>query len=134
VLCAPRVEADLRAEIQSMRNKVRAAHPIKPECFDVKHSPGGMMDVEFGVQFLVLAHSQHHPELLVNAGNIALLKIAESCGLLPAGVGQAASDAYRELRRAQHAARLDEQPTQFPLERLVRERDAVLAFWHAVFD
>ena len=68
-----------------------------------------------------------------NVGNIALLQRAEACGLLPPGVGDAAADAYRELRRAQHRARLDEQPTQFPVETLAAERDAVLALWHAVF-
>ncbi|MCV4784292.1 hypothetical protein OFM36_33145, partial [Escherichia coli] len=89
-------------EIRAMREKVRAAHPVKPDRFDVKHSRGGMMDVEFAVQYLVLAHGATHPELHDNVGNIALLQRAEAGGLLPAGVGRAAADAYRELRRAQH--------------------------------
>jgi len=91
------------------------------------------MDVEFAVQYLVLAHSAAHPALLDNAGNIALLLRAEQAGLLPAGVGRGAADAYRELRRAQHRARLDEQPTHFEPESLASERDAVLALWRAVF-
>jgi glutamate-ammonia-ligase adenylyltransferase len=101
--------------------------------FDVKHSPGGMMDVEFAVQYLVLAHSCRHPPLQDNAGNIALLQRAEACGLLPVGVGAAAADAYRDLRRAQHRARLDEQPTQGEPAAFAAQRDAVLALWHAVF-
>jgi len=91
------------------------------------------MDVEFAVQYLVLAHASAHPELLDNAGNIALLQRAEVAGLLPAGVGRAAADAYRELRRAQHQARLDEQPTHFDPAGLAGPRDAVLALWQAVF-
>jgi glutamate-ammonia-ligase adenylyltransferase len=71
--------------------------------------------------------------MLDNKGNIALLQRAEAAGLLPAGVGAAAADAYRELRRAQHTARLDEQPTQFEPARYAAARDAVLALWHAVF-
>ena len=67
-----------------MRDKVRAARPVKAGRFDVKHSAGGMMDVEFAVQYLVLAHGAAHPELLDNVGNIALLQRAEACGLLPA--------------------------------------------------
>jgi hypothetical protein len=47
----------LRDEIIAMRNKVRAAHRVDPDMFDVKHSPGGMVDVEFVVQFLVLSQS-----------------------------------------------------------------------------
>ena len=133
VLAAARDAAPLRAEVQTMRERVRGAHKVKGGLFEAKHSAGGMMDVEFAVQFLVLAHSAAHPELRGNVGNIALLQRAEAAGLLPEGVGQAAADAYRELRRAQHRARLDEQPTQWPPERFARERDAVLALWHAVF-
>jgi len=112
---------------------VRGAHPVRAGLFDVKHSAGGMMDAEFAVQTLVLAHGAQHPELLDNVGNIALLQRAEVCGLLPAGVGAAAADAYRELRRAQHRARLDEQPTQFEPAPLAAHRDAVLALWAVVF-
>jgi glutamate-ammonia-ligase adenylyltransferase len=102
--------------------------------FDVKHSLGGMVDVEFAVQYLVLAHAQSHPALLANVGNIALLQSAERVGLLPAGVGAAAGRAYRELRRVQHRARLDEQPTQVPASELVTECQAIKALWHAVFE
>ena len=133
VLAAPRDHAALAQEVGAMRDKVRAARPVPDGLFDVKHSPGGMMDAEFAVQFLVLAHAAAHPALQGNVGNIALLLRAQVCGLLPAGVGPAAANAYRELRRAQHRARLDEQATQFPAASLVRERDAVLALWQAVF-
>jgi glutamate-ammonia-ligase adenylyltransferase len=133
VICAPREAQALRVEIVAMREKVRAAHPAHPESFDVKHSPGGMVDVEFAVQYLVLAHAAQHPALAANAGNIALLHIAQSAGLLPPGVGDAAADAYRVLRRLQHQARLNEAPTQMPLEEMQAERDAVLALWQAVF-
>jgi glutamate-ammonia-ligase adenylyltransferase len=134
VLCAPRDIAALYAEVRAMREKLRAARPVKPGLFGVKHSPGGMVDAEFAVQALVLAHGRTHPELLEDVGNIALMMRAEAAGLLPAGVGRAAADAYRELRRAQHRARLDEQPTQFDPALLAPQRDAVLALWGAVFD
>ena len=133
VLTAERDPVALRDEIRSMREKVRAARPVPAGRFDVKHSSGGMMDVEFAVQYLVLAHGKTHAELLENAGNIALLHRAQAAGLLPAGVGQAAADAYRDLRRAQHSARLDDRPTQVDLDTLAVQRDAVLALWHAVF-
>ena len=133
VLTATRDAAALRGEIRVMRDKVRAAHPVPAGLFDVKHSAGGMMDVEFAVQHLVLAHSAAHPALQDNVGNIALLQRAEAVALLPAGVGQAAADAYRELRRAQHRARLDEKPTQFDAALLAGPRAAVLALWQAVF-
>jgi [glutamine synthetase] adenylyltransferase / [glutamine synthetase]-adenylyl-L-tyrosine phosphorylase len=133
VLSAERDALALLAEVKAMREKVRAARPVPAGLFDVKHSLGGMMDVEFAVQALVLTRSREHAELLDNKGNIALLQRAEGAGLLPAGVGMAAGDAYRELRRAQHRARLDEKPTQVAPESLATHRDAVLALWRAVF-
>ena len=133
VLAAPRDAAALQQEVTGMRDKVRAARPVKDGRYDVKHSPGGMMDAEFVVQTLVLTEAAQHPELLDNAGNIALLQRAERAGLLPPGVGEAAANAYRELRRAQHTARLDERPTQFDPDSLAQERAAVLALWQAVF-
>jgi [glutamine synthetase] adenylyltransferase / [glutamine synthetase]-adenylyl-L-tyrosine phosphorylase len=133
VITAPRDIAALRAEIMAMREKVRAARPVKAGKFDVKHSPGGMVDAEFAVQFLVLSQSANHPELIPNVGNIALLQRAEACGLLPAGVGRASADAYRELRRVQHKARLNEEPTHVVDGAFDTERQAVLALWRAVF-
>ena len=133
VITAPRDHAALRGEIIAMREKMRNAHPIRDGLFDVKHSPGGMVDAEFVTQYLVLAHTAQHPELAPNLGNIALLRRAEDAGLLPAGVGQAAADAYRALRRVQHRARLDEQPTQVAPDTLAAERLAIQQLWHTVF-
>lgn len=133
VIVAPRQAQDLKLEIDAMRNRVRAAHPTKAGQFDVKHSPGGMIDAEFAIQYLVLSQAAQHPELIDNMGNIALLERAEAAGLLPAGVGHAAAGAYRELRRVQHRARLNEEPTQVPASELQEQSNAVLALWQAVF-
>lgn len=133
VITAPRDRDALKAEIVAMRAKVSAARPVRPERFDVKHSPGGMVDAEFAVQFLLLSQAKAHPELIPNVGNIALLLRAEKAGLLPEGIGAAAAAAYRELRRVQHRARLNEEPTQVPMTSLVAEREAMLALWKVVF-
>ena len=134
VITAPRDTALLRNEITAMREKVRSAHPIKGDVFDVKHSPGGMVDAEFAMQYLVLSQSAQHPALVANVGNIALLQRAEVAGLLPPGVGEAAAKAYRALRRVQHQARLNEAPTQVAPGTLEAERTAILVLWAAVFE
>ncbi len=132
VITAPRVAQDLKQEIINMRNRVRSAHPVRGEHFDVKHSPGGMIDVEFVMQYLVLCHAAAHDELTANTGNIALLETAELLGLLPHGVGHAAASAYRELRHIQHRARLNEEPTHVDLSELTAQRDAALTLWNTV--
>ena len=133
VLCAPRDPQALAVEVVAMRDKMRAAQSLKPKVFDFKHSPGGMIDAEFAVQFLVLAHAQRHPDLVKNVGNIALLEHAESVGLLPHGMGQAAADAYRVLRHWQHQARLDEASGELPLSEAQVQHDAIAALWRFVF-
>ena len=133
VITAPRDAALLRAEITAMRERVRAAHPAPADQFEVKHSPGGMVDAEFAVQYLVLSQSAAHPALQGNVGNIALLQRAEEAGLLPPGVGRAAADAYRTLRHVQHRARLNEEPTRVPQGELAAEREAIRTLWRAVF-
>ncbi len=133
VLCAPRDPQALALEVAAMRDKMLAAQTLTPEVFDFKHSPGGMIDAEFAVQFLVLAHAGQYPLLADNVGNIALLEHAESVGLLPPGMGQAAADAYRVLRHWQHLARLDEAPAQLPLKEVQQQQEAIGALWRFVF-
>ena len=133
VISSPRDAAALAAEIVAMRERVRKAHPVKDGQFDVKHSPGGMVDVEFAVQFLVLSQASIHPGLLQNAGNIALLLRIGEVGLVTPEIALAAADAYRELRRVQHHARLNEASTQVPAGQLDAPCKAILALWAAVF-
>ena len=141
VICAPREEASLGNEILAMRDKVRAAHPAKrgeaPALFDVKHGAGGMVDAEFAVQYMVLLHACGEPRLRANVGNIALLHQLDACGLLAdsgdANIGAQAADAYRQLRRLQHAARLDERPTSVPGSEVTAQRAAIRRLWQAVF-
>ncbi|MBK7003686.1 MAG: bifunctional [glutamate--ammonia ligase]-adenylyl-L-tyrosine phosphorylase/[glutamate--ammonia-ligase] adenylyltransferase [Rhodoferax sp.] len=133
VIEAERDNHNLRQEIIAMRAKVRASHPVHGDHFDVKHSPGGMVDIEFVVQFLVLSQGYLHPELLANVGNIALLQRAQACGLLPGNIGENAAHAYRSLRQIQHRARLNEEPTQVSHAVVQNERAAGLALWTVVF-
>ena len=134
VITAERDPAALAQEVTSMRERVREAHPVPAGKFDVKHSRGGMVDAEFAMQFLVLSQSRHCPVLIENVGNISLLARAEAAGLLPPGLGKRAGDAYRDLRRIQHTARLDGLPTQVPPERVQAQSAAILAMVKAVFD
>lgn len=132
VITAERDPAALADEIVAMRAKVAAAHPVRKGSFDVKHSPGGMVDVEFVMQYLVLSQSRVHPEMRINLGNIKLLRRAEQVGLLPAGIGEAAALAYRRLRKIQHQARLDEAPTQVDTALVQEDAAAVHTLWEQV--
>jgi glutamate-ammonia-ligase adenylyltransferase len=134
ILRLPRDPASLRTDVVEMRRRMFAGHPNPTALFDLKHDPGGMVDVEFAVQYLVLAHAHAHPELTRNFGNIALLRMAGELGLLPAATAAAAADAYREYRRAQHQIRLTgATQARVDPEGETGHRAAVTALWEAVF-
>jgi glutamate-ammonia-ligase adenylyltransferase len=134
ILRRPRNADELRKQIAEMRAKLHAAHPNRSGLFDLKHDSGGMIDVEFAVQFLVLAHAHEHPQLTGNLGNIALLGIAAGLGLIPAGLAERARNAYREFRRLQHALRLNgAQYARVPPGEVAEQAAAVHELWRLIF-
>jgi glutamate-ammonia-ligase adenylyltransferase len=134
ILMRARDPARLAREVLEMRERLHRAHPNRSGLFDLKHDAGGMIDIEFTVQFLVLAHAHRHAELTGNLGNIALLGIAASLQLIPAETAEACRNAYREFRRLQHALRLNgAQYARVPQERVAAHVQAVRELWRAVF-
>ena len=123
----------LRDEVIAMRRKMHEGHPNRGELFDLKHDRGGMVDIEFLVQYLVLGHSCDHAELLDNVGNIALLGRAAGFGLIDAELARRAADAYRRYRKLQHQLKLDDAAyARVAPDTVAAERDAVVALWQAV--
>jgi glutamate-ammonia-ligase adenylyltransferase len=134
VLQAERDPAKLAADVLAMRKRMLDAHPNRSGLFDLKHDRGGMVDIEFIVQHLVLAHSRAHYELTGNLGNIALLHMAGALELVPVDLAHRVADAYREYRRLQHALRLNgAEYARIERVRVAPHVEATLALWRAVF-
>jgi [glutamine synthetase] adenylyltransferase / [glutamine synthetase]-adenylyl-L-tyrosine phosphorylase len=134
ILGRARDPAALAREVLGMRQKLHAAHPNRSGLFDLKHDAGGMIDIEFAVQFLVLAHSHRHAELTANLGNIALLGIAARLGLIETDLAEKCRNAYREFRRLQHALRLNgARYARVPPAQVVSHARAVRGLWDSVF-
>ncbi len=135
ILARPRDAGKLREEVVAMRKRMHQGHPNRSEQFDLKHDAGGMVDIEFIVQYLVLRHGATHPALLDNAGNIALLGRAADAGLLEAQSARQLADAYRRYRGLQHALRLDgAQYARVDPGEVAAEAAAVTAAWSALFE
>jgi len=133
ILVAPRDTAALRNEVLAMREKINAGHPNTSDRFDLKHDRGGMVDVEFVTQYLVLCHARTHPVLVRNLGNIALLRLAAEAGLIPPDLAARSGDAYRTLRRVQHQLRLQGvEKARVGPDQLQAERAAVRELWTTV--
>ena len=136
ILMLSRSAQDARRDVLEMRRKMLDGHPNRTPNFDIKQDRGGMVDVEFIVQLLVLCHSAEHPELVNNFGNILLLETAARLGLVDAAAAEPAVRAYRRYRAIQHEIRLNAGegvPARVPAGMLDAERSAVLALWRAVF-
>lgn len=148
ILCQQRDLITLKKDILNMRTKMLNAQPKSTATADIKHSRGGIIDVEFIVQYLVLAHACKFPILTGNIGNIALLKLSGKLGLIQVDSAERVRIAYREFRRIQHRLRLSGNselisttPIEDPSQKLTRaETDsldeassAVLQLWDEVF-
>lgn len=132
LLAQQRDPATIAEKIRDMRKKMHDGHPNRTELFDLKHDTGGMVDIEFAVQYLVLVNACDHPALLDNLGNIALLGIAGSTGLIKPAIAEATQNAYRSYRRLQHQLRLGgSKYARVPPEQVANERAAVEALWAA---
>jgi len=132
ILAQPRDRAKLFGEIRAMRQKMRAES--KADAHDLKHVEGGIIDLEFAVQALVLADGPRHPTLRENKGNHTLLKRAGELQLIDADAAAAAADAYLAMRKRTHEAALnDEEKVRIASGELEAERNAVKRLWNEVF-
>ena len=135
ILCQPRSAHKLKSDILGIRAKIHQGHPNPSADFDIKHDRGGMVDIEFITQYLVLYYAHRVPKLLRNLGNIALLEIASQAGLIPTALARPTIQSYRFYRRQQHALRLQGLPyARLPIEQAQPYRQPVLDLWRLIFE
>lgn len=132
ILQQPRNTEKLREEIAAMRQKMHDGHRNNTDLFDLKHDTGGIVDVEFIVQYLVLAHAHDHAGLTANIGNIALLELAGQLGLIDSDLGRQVAGAYRKYRQDQHRERLQGTGIARISDQHADVRAAVSALWKDV--
>lgn len=135
ILRQSREPEKLQQEVLSMRQKMHAAHPTRANDFDLKQDAGGMIDIEFMVQFLVLRHAAQYPELTANSGNIALLKACGELGLIDTELALKTANAYRHFRKQQHQLRLQgKEQAKIDMTSAADEVTAVKELWNSIFN
>jgi len=135
ILSRGRDLAALRSEVREMREKMRS-QLSKAEAgkFDLKQDPGGIADIEFMVQYGVLAWAHEHPRLLQYSDNIRLLESFALCGLMAGEDSVLLCDAYRAYRRRVHHLTLQEQPVLADEAEFVAEREGVVRLWRTLME
>ncbi|KHA73978.1 bifunctional glutamine-synthetase adenylyltransferase/deadenyltransferase [Pseudomonas chlororaphis] len=142
VLGKARDLARLQQEVSEMRAKMRdnlgtkstaagtAANAFDATApFDLKQDAGGIVDIEFMVQYAALAWSQSHPPLLRWTDNIRILEELEHEGLMPAEDASLLREAYKAYRSAAHRQALQKDAGVIPGDQFAEERRQVLRIW-----
>ena len=102
----------------------------KARLFDLKQGPGGIVDIEFMVQYGVLAFAHDYPELRTWTDNIRLLMVMAAVGVMAAGQVDILTEAYKTYRGRLHRLTLDEQPGLVSDHDYPELRTAVSQVWH----
>jgi len=130
VLGREREPEGLRQDVQTMRERMRKhLDRTRQGWFDLKQGRGGIADIEFMVQYLVLRWSAQYPDLADWTDNVRLIETLARLDLLPGTAAEDLTDAYKALRAAYHRSALQEQPTRIPDHRLRGPREQVRTWW-----
>ncbi|OOZ14918.1 bifunctional glutamine synthetase adenylyltransferase/deadenyltransferase [Solemya velum gill symbiont] len=130
ILCEERDADALREEVIKMREKMRdSLDKSSDDCFDVKQGRGGITDIEFIVQHMILRWASQHPELCQYSDNIRQLESLDHSQLLPDQWGERLSGLYRALRAHAHRSALMEKKPIVGIDQLAQERKLVAEAW-----
>ncbi len=140
MLAQPRDRSALAREVLDMRRRMReqltrkAGRKAREPRFQIKQGRGGIVDVEFIVQFLVLSQSRDCPAMLEYSDNVRILEAAGGCRLLEADDIERLTDASLALRGALHRLALEQDDLGDPLGELESRRQFVADLWDRVFE
>ncbi|MDN5849038.1 MAG: bifunctional [glutamate--ammonia ligase]-adenylyl-L-tyrosine phosphorylase/[glutamate--ammonia-ligase] adenylyltransferase, partial [Nitrococcus sp.] len=133
VLMRRRDTQSLRREVTQMRARMRGEKAVdQPGTFDLKQDRGGIVDIEFMVQYGTLACAVDHSALLRYTDNIRLLDELSSCGWVSVSQARMLADAYRAYRARVHRLTLQEQPACIAAPALQEQRDRVADLWREI--
>lgn len=135
-LCRTRDRQELSADVTKMRDKMRKHldKSVKADKYSLKQASGGIVDIEFMVQFAVLAWAHQYPQLTDWSDTIRLLETIAKCGLITEQQAQILMDAYRAYRSEVHSLQLQNKPPDVLLSEFSDDRKAVREQWHKFFD
>jgi glutamate-ammonia-ligase adenylyltransferase len=135
VLARQRKKSKLREEVVNMRERMRK-ELLKPEAgmFDLKQDSGGIVDIEFLVQYLVLLKSHEYPALLQWTDNVRLLQTFIGTRIMDEYTAHVLKHAYLIYRAAAHQLSLQEKPAKVPEEKFNRLRQRVEKICQVFFE
>jgi glutamate-ammonia-ligase adenylyltransferase len=129
-LTRPRDTGQLKKEVAAMRQKLRQAQdPAPPGRFDIKQGSGGIVDIEFMVQFLILNHAHRLPDIARWTDNVRLLQALSTHHVIDTDIAFGVRRAYLILRAMAHRLNLKEESAQIEADRIIGLRRLVQRCW-----
>ncbi|MBI3575115.1 MAG: bifunctional glutamine synthetase adenylyltransferase/deadenyltransferase, partial [Gammaproteobacteria bacterium] len=132
-LCRPRDPEKLRTDVRAMRARMAEAHVGKAAGFNMKHDRGGIVDIEFMVQYAVLRWAHEHPGLARPTDTIGILGALAAEDLLAGAKVQTLIGAYRRYLSAEHRLKLMERGSTVDRATLDGLPDEVGRLWQEFF-
>jgi glutamate-ammonia-ligase adenylyltransferase len=136
ILCQPRDRDKLRDEVVEMREKMRASlatpESRQAQVFHIKHDTGGIVDIEFMVQYLMLAWCAEHPELTQWSDNIRQMEELGRAGVMAVEDAEKLRETFIALRSTIHRRALQNLNSQVEGDAFSEERDYIRAMWKKV--
>jgi len=131
----PQLAEDVTKMRQKMADHLTPKETLAEDAtlFHLKHSRGGMVDIEFMVQYGVLAHSARFPELLRYTDNIRIIETMADVGLISEDIQKQVIEAYQVLRAKGHALALKDQASMVPVDDVKAYRDLIVQAWQLLF-
>jgi glutamate-ammonia-ligase adenylyltransferase len=125
--------ATLQKEVSDMRERMREERLTHASgLFDLKQDPGGIVDIEFLVQYLILKNAHNFPDVLVWTDNIRLMEALSVEGLISGAQSQVLQEAYVGMRKVLHRLTLQEKSLVVPDE-LFKETAGAVAKIYASY-
>ena len=134
VLARRRPQEALRTDVMEMRERMRRERrPPEAGAFDLKQDPGGIVDIEFLVQYLALLYAHRYPELVVWTDNVRLIQTLIGSAVLNEFTAHVLKHAYLIYRAAAHQLSLQEKPALVPVEKFEPLQQRIRHIWQTVF-
>ena len=130
VLCKPRDENQLKTEVRQMREKMRNhLGTTQAELFNLKIDEGGIGDIEFLSQYLVLNYANSHPKMTTWSDNVRILELATHYQIMDSDEAEQLTQAYIDMRNQIHQLALQLLPSTVNSSQFYREKQIVKQSW-----
>ncbi|MEJ2116088.1 MAG: bifunctional [glutamate--ammonia ligase]-adenylyl-L-tyrosine phosphorylase/[glutamate--ammonia-ligase] adenylyltransferase, partial [Gammaproteobacteria bacterium] len=130
IICQSRKVRDVQTSIIEMRNKMMDAHKSSSKSgLNLKKEVGGIIDIEFIVQFLVLSYSSNNPQICEYTDNVRILDACAEVGLLERQNAEELKEIYLKFREYMHQQSLKLLPESQDMSIFTEERNVVQKIW-----